>query len=356
VDLQWLILCRSKKRKVLRICEKIAPLSARCRIARRFPAPVEVYEMRFYGAVSSRLIVLALMLLLVSVPPAFAQNGRMTSQSRDTAEKSGARPVNLGEKLKLKGTIARRDADTFSVVDDRNLETIVLLTERTSVKSRGGFFRFGKNYDVTSLLRGLPVEVEGIGNRDGQLVADKVRFDSSDLKVARMVDKRVNPVEEATERLSGQVDELGEVSRLAREDAGRAHERISSLDDYSVEDSVTILFRTNSAVISPEDRRALDGLAQKAAATKGYVIEVAGYADSTGNLERNRVLSQQRADAVVRYLQENHDVPLRRMITPYGYGQTRPVADNGTIDGRRQNRRVEVKILVNRGIAAASPK
>jgi outer membrane protein OmpA-like peptidoglycan-associated protein len=312
--------------------------------------------MRFYGSVGSRFIAPALLLLLASVPPVFAQNERPTSQSRDTAEKSGARPVNLGEKLKLKGSIARRDADTFSVVDDRNLETIVLLTERTSVKSKGGFFRFGKNYDVTSLLRGLPVEVEGVGNREGQLVADKVRFDSSDLKVARLVDKRVNPVEEATERLSGQVDELGEVSRLAREDAGRAHDRISSLDDYNVEDSVTVLFRTNSAVISPEDQQALDGLAQRAIAIKGYVIEIAGYADSTGNLQRNRVLSQQRADAVVRYLQENHDIALRRMITPFGYGQARPVADNATVDGRRQNRRVEVKILVNRGIASATPR
>ena len=70
--------------------------------------------------------------------------------------------------------------------------------------------------------------------------------------------------------------------------------------------------------------------------TKGYVIEIKGYADSTGDISRNRVLSQQRADAVVRYLQENHDIPLRRMITPFGYGEMRPVADNSSPDGRRQ--------------------
>ncbi|HSO76578.1 MAG TPA: OmpA family protein, partial [Blastocatellia bacterium] len=87
--------------------------------------------------------------------------------------------------------------------------------------------------------------------------------------------------------------------------------------------------------------------------TKGYVIEIKGYADSTGDVARNRVLSQQRADAVVRYLQENHDIPLRRMITPYGYGEMRPVADNSSPDGRRQNRRVEVKLLVSRGIRAS---
>jgi len=110
----------------------------------------------------------------------------------------------------------------------------------------------------------------------------------------------------------------------------------------------------NSYIISPEDRRALDELAQKAMTTKGYVIEITGHADATGNAQRNRALSQQRADAVVRYLQENHDIPLRRMITPFGYGQLRPAADNNTPEGRRQNRRVEVKILVSRGITGTS--
>ncbi|HXI94384.1 MAG TPA: OmpA family protein, partial [Blastocatellia bacterium] len=220
-------------------------------------------------------------------------------------------------------------------------------------KSKGGFFRSGKDYEVTSLLRGLKVEVEGYGNKDGQLVAEKVRFGSSDLETARVVDSRVAPVEEANKRLSGQVEEAGEMSKLARNEAGKAHERISALDDYLVQDSANVYFKVNSADISAEDKRALDELAQKAMTTKGYVIEIAGFADSTGNTARNRVLSQQRADAVVRYLQENHDIPLRRMITPFGYGEMRPVADNTTAEGRRQNRRVEVKILVSKGITGS---
>jgi len=230
---------------------------------------------------------------------------------------------------------------------------VVLLTDRTSVKSKGGFFRFGKDYDVTSLLRGLRVEVEGRGNQDGQLVADKVRFDSGDLKTAKVVDSRVAPVEDANRRLSGQVEEAGEISKLARDEAGKANSRISALDDYNVQDSIAVLFKVNSAVISADDRHALDELATKAMSTKGYVIEIAGYADSTGNTARNRALSQQRADAVVRYLQENHDIPLRRMITPFGYGELRPVADNSSAEGRRQNRRVEVKILVSKGMSGS---
>ena len=99
----------------------------------------------------------------------------------------------------------------------------------------------------------------------------------------------------------------------------------------------------------------LDDLAMKLSALKGYVIEVAGFTDATGSVEKNRALSEKRADSVVRYLQENHDIPLRRMITPFGYGETRFVSDNDTQEGREQNRRVEVKILVNRGLNQQAP-
>lgn len=304
---------------------------------------------------------------------AFGQDSTAAGQTQgtDTASQSQgttsqqARTVASGVKAKLKGTIVERDPDTFTVRDDAGGETVVMLTDRTDVKSKGGFFRRGANYDVTNLLRGLVVEVEGRGNAGGQLVADKVRFDRQDLKVARSIESRVNPVEgrlgevEAQNKtLSGQVDELNEVSKEIRGEAERANagvattnERISALDDYDVQDQTAIYFKVNSAVLTPEGKTSLDELAQKAMGTKGYVIEVAGFADSTGNVEKNRILSQRRADAVVRYLQENHEIPLRRMITPYGYGAIRPVADNTTAEGRQQNRRVEVKILVNRGQA-----
>ena len=307
--------------------------------------------MRLHRSQVCRFVTLILVLLPLNSTSVLGQETGSTSQARDTGVKT--RQIPRGQKAKVKGLIVRRDADTFSVADEVSGETVVLLTDRTSVKSKGGFFRFGKDYEVTSLLRGVKVEVEGRGNADGQLVADKVRFSSGDLDTARVVESRVAPVEEANKRLSGQVEEASEISKIARDEAGKAHERISALDDYVVQDSTSVYFKVNSAVISPDDRRALDELAQKAATTKGYVIEIAGFADSTGNTARNRVLSQQRADAVVRYLQENHDIPLRRMITPFGYGEMRPVADNSTPEGRRQNRRVEVKILVSKGISGS---
>ena len=308
--------------------------------------------MRFRGSTLSSfatLSVLLFMTMTATLAQEVAPGSPQGSQAR--AADYNARGIPSGQKAKVTGRIARRDADSLSIRDERDVETVVLLNDNTSVKSKGGFLRWGKNYDVTSLLRGLLVEVEGVGNQNGELVANKIRFDSSDLKMAQTAEWRVAPVERANERLSGQINELGEISKLARNEAGRAHERISALDDYDVQDSVVVYFRTNSAVVAPEYKQALDQLAEKAAKTKGYVIEIAGHADSTGDAERNRVLSQRRADAVVHYLEENHDIPLRRMITPYGFGERRPVADNASNDGRRQNRRVEVKILVNRGLA-----
>ena len=295
--------------------------------------------------------------------------GTMTNQG--TAPQYQTQSVASGEKMKIKGTIVDREADTFTVRADSGSYYNVRLTDATSVKSKGGFLRSGNNYGVTELLRGLAVEVEGRGNSTGELDAQKIRFDKQDLKVARSIDTRVTPAEnrlttvEAQNRtLSGQVDELNEVSKAIKSDVARVsseadranagvattNERISALDDYDVQDQAAVYFKVNSAVLSPEGKAALDDLANKTASAKGYVIEVSGFTDSTGSLAKNRMLSQRRADAVVRYLQENHDIPLRRMITPFGYGPAKAVADNTTREGREQNRRVEVKILVSKGL------
>src|SRR5262249_46501354 len=99
----------------------------------------------------------------------------------------------------------------------------------------------------------------------------------------------------------------------------------------------------------------LDDIAKKALAAKGYVIEVTGFADSTGNTAHNRVLSQRRADAVIHYLVETQQIPLRRIVTPFGFGESNPVADNATREGRAENRRVEVKVLVNKGLNQPAP-
>jgi outer membrane protein OmpA-like peptidoglycan-associated protein len=278
--------------------------------------------------------------------------------------------------MKLKGVVVRRDADTFVVRDINGVDTTVRLDDRTSVKTKGGFLRSGSNYGQTNILRGLNLEVEGRGDSSGNLLAEKVRFNESDLRVARAVDSRAAPletkvseVEQNAQRLSGQLDELAAVANTAKGGARAAqqtadaavsgvnltNERISALDDYTPQSVLAVNFRTGSSVLSADSKTKLDELATKALNAKGYVLEVTGFADATGSIERNRALSQRRADAVIRYLVENHRIPLRRIITPYGFGETNPVAENTTRDGRAQNRRVEVKLLVNKGLLQQAP-
>jgi len=299
------------------------------------------------------------------------------------AQSDNIRSVASGQKMTLKGVVTRRDADTFTVRDMNGVDTVVRLTDTTSVKSKGGFLRGGTNYGVTAILRGLNVEVDGRGDSSGQLVANKVRFENSDLRVARTVESRVDPVEnrvgsaenridqveQNAQKLSGHIDELAAVSNAARGGAKAAqetadaavagvnatNERISALDDYTPQETIAVNFRVNSAVLSPDAKAQLDELATKALNSKGYVIEVSGYADSTGSVEKNRALSTHRADAVVRYLAENHNIPLRRIVTPFGYGESNAIADNKSREGRAQNRRVEVKILVNKALQQNVP-
>ncbi len=318
--------------------------------------------------------VLTTCLLVFSASPLLAQ---------DKTNPAGSRTVTSGQKLKIKGVVTRRDADTFTVRDMNGVDTVVRLSDKTSVKTHGGFLRGGTNYAQTSILRGLNVEVEGRGNGSGELDAEKIRFTEQDVKTARAVESRAAPLEERAsdtenklsqveanaQRLSGQLEELAAVSNAARGGAKAAqatadaavagvnatNERISALDDYQPQQTAAVNFKTGSAVLSPESKTTLDDIASKAMNAKGYVLEVSGYADSRGSVNLNRALSQRRADAVIRYLVENHNIPLRRIITPYGYGELNPVGDNTSREGRAQNRRVEIKLLVNKGLTAPSP-
>jgi OmpA-OmpF porin, OOP family len=276
--------------------------------------------------------------------------GQATNTQANRVQNMNLRSIPSGSKMKFKGVVIGRDADTFTIRDRNRTDYQVLITDDTSIKTYGGFLRGGKRYPITDILRGLIVEVEGRGDTQGQLVADKIRFNESDMRAAVTTDTRVGPVEANQERIAGQMDELYAVAAEARNEATAANERISALDDYDIQETVAVTFRVNSAVLSPEAEQQLDALAAKTGNARAYMIEVAGHTDSTGGEAKNFRLSQQRAEAVVQYLAVNHKIPLRRFVTPMGYGKTEAVADNTTAAGRAQNRRVEVKMLLNRGM------
>ena len=295
--------------------------------------------------------------VLMSVAPAVL--GQVTptdtTNTQATRERSlTMRSIPAGSKMKFRGVVINRDADVFTIRDRTRQDYQVLITDNTSIKTHGGFLRSGKKYPVTDILRGLIVEVEGKGDSQGQLVADKIRFNESDMRAAITSDTRVSPVEANMERVAGQMDELYAVAAEARAEVKAVNERVSALDDYDVQETVAVTFRTNSAVLSPEAKTALDELAAKTSTAKAFMIEVAGHTDATGSETKNFRLSRARADAVVQYLAVQHKIPLRRFVTPMGYGKTEAVADNTTAAGRQQNRRVEVKMIINRGLSQST--
>ena len=286
------------------------------------------------------------------------------------AQDAQLRNLTAGQKYKIKGTVVATDNGSFVVRDNTGIDTKVMIAPNTSIKSNS-FWGSGNSFPSTTIVRGLTLEVEGRGDNAGSLSATKVRFDKSDLEVARSIDSRVAPAEERitaaeqnAERISGQIDELMAISNAARGGAKAAqdtadaaiagvnatNQRISALDDYVVQSTATVNFRVGSATLSREAKQQLDDVATTAMTMRGYVIEVTGFASADGNERANKLLSERRAKAVIDYLIQTHNVPLRRIGQSYGYGELQAVADNTTREGRQENRRVEVKLMVSRGL------
>jgi outer membrane protein OmpA-like peptidoglycan-associated protein len=243
--------------------------------------------------------------------------------------------------------------------------------------------------NMDSLVPGLRVEVQGRGNEKGDLVAERVTFDPNSMKASRQIDTRVAPLEARTgtlenrtgtlENRAGQIEtrqgqledtekqtqaQVGQVQTQvgqvkteadqANQGVSDVNNRVSDLDNYDTKYSEVVYFRVGSSVLSADDKRKLDDLAQKALNEKGYVFEVAGFADKTGNAALNQDLSERRAHAVIQYLEEQGNIPIHRILTPAGMGTTHEAAANNTSAGRKLNRRVEVKVLVNKGVVAGS--
>ena len=338
---------------------------------------------RLFSLLSVLLTVFALCL-----PTAAQTQGNATATTR----------VAAGQKQKISGVVLGREIDKLVVRDINGSDVAVSVSGATKiVEKKANPFRGARTYPVTALLRGLEVEVEGRGDNSGALVAEKIKFTNDDFGVARSLDTRVAPVEtrvtttegrmdtaenrltaaeQNAQRLSGQLEELSAVANTARGGAKAAQEtadqalaaakansadiqatndRISQIDNYEAKQNIAVNFKVNSAVLSAEAKAALDEIAAQAKNEKGYLIQVTGYASADGPEAKNRALSERRAEAVRRYLAENHDIPLQRMINPFGFGELKPVAENDTREGRKQNRRVEVAILVNKGLTASAP-
>jgi len=274
-------------------------------------------------------------------------------------------PLMLGQdETSVKGLITARTADTLTLrTADGN--QVITLTDSTKVQSPKGLGLRKQQMSWTSLIPGLKVSVKGFPTSDGKLEAKTITFSKDDLQTASMIQAGLTPTEEkvaanavkiAANKEAISVNEANISANKAQIAANdeEVSRRFSDLADYDVKDQTIVYFSTGRSAISNKDKAALAKLADGASNTPGFIIEVKGFADSTGNAAANQTLSKDRAYAVVNYLMQDCKVPPRHIVSPGAMGISNPVASNETSQGRSQNRRVEVKLMVNKGVAGGN--
>ena len=126
--------------------------------------------------------------------------------------------------------------------------------------------------------------------------------------------------------------------------------RFGDIDQYNVKSTTNVYFASGRSSLSGDARSELCNAAAQAEAVDNALLLVVGYTDSTGSQELNQVLSEKRAGAVVNFLQQQCGWAPYRMLTPTGFSESNPVADNSTEYGKAQNRRVAVNVLVSKSV------
>ena len=286
-----------------------------------------------------------------------------------------------GDKAKVKGMITSRTGETL-IVRSGDGSTTVVLTDDTATRDKKGLFGLDKQHlSNVVLIPGLKVDVDGVSDDQGRVVAKTITTDGDDLEAAEMVQAGLHPtaeqvaanmqaiesnqqniaankvqlaahkenIETNQQNIAGNKQQIDQNIKDIEENTNR----FSALSEYDVKGETTVKFNTGSTKLAAEDQEELKKMAQTATALTGYIVEVTGYADSTGNAAMNTKLSEDRAKAVVTFLMQQGNVPIRHIVAPGAMGEYGAAAPNETKEGRAENRRVEVKVLVNKGIAGS---
>jgi len=281
----------------------------------------------------------------------------------------------------VKGMIISRTGETLIVKSAQGNVTVVL-TDSTTTKDDRGLFGLEKQQmsDVV-LIPGLKVDVEGTSDDTGRVVAKTITVDGDDLETAEMVQSGLHPTAEQVatnvqtlaahrEQLATHNEQLAahkesinanrqNISANKQQiqenikDIEEHTNRFTALSEYDVKGEATAKFDVGSTKISAQDQEELKKLAQTATGLTGYIIEVTGYADSRGSAAMNTKLSENRAKAVITFLMQQGNVPVRHIVAPGAMGEYGSTAPNETKAGQAENRRVVVKVLVNKGIVGS---
>jgi outer membrane protein OmpA-like peptidoglycan-associated protein len=281
--------------------------------------------------------------------------------------------VVFAQTTKIKGLIVGRNAATMTVQTTTESKVMVVLTDTTEVGQVQGMFKARrKKMSMTALIPGLQVEVEGSYNPQNELVARLVKFKGNDLEDAQTIQAGLQPTNEQIQQTQAQLQEQQAAlerqekamqeqqqqmaAAQAKIDANKAaiedaNKRFGQLDDFNIMDEVTVYFANGKVALDPKYKPQLLQLAEKAKTITAYTIQVKGYASSVGSVTLNQKLSEDRANAVTQFLQQQGHIPLTNMLAPGAMGESRQVGNDKTAEGQEQNRRVVVRVLQNKGIA-----
>lgn len=284
-----------------------------------------------------------------------------------------------GEKVKIKGLITTRTGETLTIKTTSGGNVVVVLNDDTKVQQPKGLGLRKKQMSAAVLIPGLAVSVDGVGDAQSRVAAKTIMFDEDGLQLAETIQAGLTPTRQAVETnqenissnkqdiQSNQEDITANQVKTAankeeitanrediaanQQDIEATTKRFSELGEYDTKAEVNVNFAIGKSTISAADKSALLALAHDAVGLTGYIVQVKGFADSSGNAAMNQQLSMDRAQEVVAYLIQDGNIPVRHVIAPGAMGIADPAAANETAQGRAENRRVEVKILVNKGVA-----
>ncbi len=238
--------------------------------------------------------------------------------------------------IKVKGLITARGGDTIVLKATDGSSITVTLNDDTKVQKPKGLGLRKEKMSAAVLIPGLKVSVDGTSQDPTHVLAKSVSFNGDDLETAEMIQAGLNPTEQKVDA-----------------NAEETSKRFADLSEYEIRDQLDVHFASGSAEISAADQEALKELAHTAVNLTGYIIQVKGFADSSGDAAMNQKLSMERAQNVIAYLLQNCNVPVRHIVAPGAMGEVTAVASNETAAGRAENRRVEVKVLLNKGLAGS---
>ena len=297
---------------------------------------------------------------------------------------ANAQQFTVGQKAKVKGQIVSRSGDLVKIQDGKagSVETVEI-TDNTKIERKKGkaIFLRHEGMDVTALVPGLSITAEGVGNANDQLEASKITFSPDEFAVEIAQEQQIIANKNAAGQAQSTADQGASAAATAQTAADQAqasanqagstaqaavavgaqntagvqmvNQRVSDLDDYKTVSEAVIYYASGKYALDAKAKADLDQLAAVALSTDGYMIEIAGYASKPGTPSFNQRLSEDRAEAVATYLRNQDNIPLRRIVAPAGYGATHPDAPNTDPQGRELNRRVDVKLIVNKGLQAS---